>query len=344
MNLPDPPEEDQKPESKADEPPKTVDGPEQKLRFGFYREKTIHPPFATGRKPASLAGGQSAPIGAEKRQTGGIPLPRLNILPARPPEPALHPEDQPDGPFRSPGEKVPASPGDKNNPGRRLHAFEAAARKTQPAKIPWKYRLLPTREATHRAYWDVAATFSLIVNIILVCILIIMALQIRNLKTTMNELNTLGNNMLGGLYGNFVKMDQASINTTITMDAQVPLNFNLPVSQNTTVVLTSNVAIPNAHVVINTGGLAINSQASVTLPAGTTLPIALNLTIPFQSTIPISLKVPVSIPLSQTGLHDPLTGLQATVRPLYCMLNKNAQYPEGTYICAEHDAPTAGTP
>ena len=98
------------------------------------------------------------------------------------------------------------------------------------------------------------------------------------------------------------------------------------------------------HVVINTGGVAINSVANVTLPAGTSLPISLNLTIPFQSTIPISLQVPVNIPLNQTGLHQPFTGLQTTILPLYCMLNKNAQYPEGTFICAEHDAPTTGTP
>ncbi len=121
------------------------------------------------------------------------------------------------------------------------------------------------------------------------------------------------------------------------VNAQIPLNFNLPVSQNTQVVLTGDVSIPGAHVVINTGGLNINAQANVTLPAGTTLPIALNLDIPVQSTIPISLQVPVSIPMNQTELHEPFTGLQTSLRPLYCLFNKNAQYPEGMYICAEHD-------
>jgi hypothetical protein len=84
--------------------------------------------------------------------------------------------------------------------------------------------------------------------------------------------------------------------------------------------------------------------ANVTLPAGTSLPISLNLTIPFQSTIPISLQVPVNIPLNQTGLHQPITGLQTTILPLYCMLNKNAQYPEGTFICAQQNAGATGTP
>ena len=74
------------------------------------------------------------------------------------------------------------------------------------------------------------------------------------------------------------------------------------------------------------------------------IPVRLNLEIPVQSTIPINLQVPVNIPLNQTELHEPFTGLQTSLRPLYCMFNKNAQYPEGIYICAEHDAPTPGTP
>ena len=244
----------------------------------------------------------------------------------------------------STGPDMAAGPSEENNPGRRLHAIESAARNTPHAKIPWKYRIHLTGETTHRAYWDVATAFSLIVNIILIAVVLGMAFQIRTLNTTLNSLNSIGSNVLGGLYGDFAKMDQASINTTIAVDTQIPLNFNLPVSQNTTVVLTSNVAIPKAHIVINTGGLAINSVANVTLPAGTSLPISLNLTIPFQSTIPISLQLPVNIPLNQTGLHQPITEVQTTILPLYCMLNKNAQYPQGTFICAQQNAGATGTP
>ena len=344
MEQPDPLKEEQKPEPQADEQPKAVEPPKRQPRFGFYRETIRNQSEDTGKKPGSRIGGQSAPRLSSKKLVVAMPSPKPDLPGAVPPGTSEQPENQPADQVPSPDKSVPARSGDENNPGRRLHAFEAAAKKAPPARIPWKYRIRPTRETTHRAYWDVASTFSLIVNLILVCILIIMAYQIKNLKTTVNALSALGNNVLGGLYGNFVKMDEASINTTIAVDAQIPLNFNLPVSQNTTVVLTSNVNIPNAHVVITTGGLNINSLASVTLPAGTSLPIALNMTIPVQSTIPISLQVPVSIPLNQTDLHTPFTGLQTTIRPLYCMLNKNAQYPEGTFICNEHDALPTGTP
>jgi hypothetical protein len=344
MKLPDPPKEEQTPEQQADETPKEAEQPKRHPRFGFYRETMKNQPVETGKKPASKIGGQSAPRPWSKKPAKAITAAEADLPEAIPPEPITQTENQPEAAAQNPVMDMPAQPTDENNPGRRLHAFEEAAKEAPPAKIPWIYRIRPTGETTHRAYWDVASTLSLIVNIILVGVLLAMALQIKNLKTTVNALTGLGNNALGGLYANFVKMDEASINTTISVDSQIPINLSVPVNQNTTVVLTSNVTIPNAHVVINTGGLAINSTASVTLPAGTSLPIALNLTIPIQSSIPISLQVPVNIPLNQTDLHQPFTGLQTTIRPLYCMLNKNAQYPEGTFLCAPQNTASTGTP
>jgi len=345
MKLPDPPKEEQMPEQQADETPQDAEQPKRHPRFGFYRETMKNQPAETGKKPASKIGGKSAPRPWSKKMAKPTPAPMADLVETLPPpEPMPQAENQPEGVVQSPGMDMPAHPIDENNPGQRLHAFEEAAKEAPPAKIPWIYRLRPTGETTHRAYWDVASTFSLIVNVILVGVLLVMAFQIKNLKTTVNALTGMGNNALGGLYANFVKMDEASINTTISVDSQIPINLSVPVAQNTTVVLTSNVNIPNAHVVINTGGLAINSVASVTLPAGTSLPIALNLTIPIQSSIPISLQVPVNIPLNQTELHQPFTGLQTTIRPLYCMLNKNAQYPEGTFLCAPQNAASTGTP
>ena len=232
------------------------------------------------------------------------------------------------------GQRGTGQAGKGINPGLKLRAFEAAARTAPPAKLPAKYRLRPDRELARRAAWDVAAVSSLVVNAILVGVLIVMALQIKNLRATMNGL-------LGGLYGNFVAMDQASIATTITVNTNVQLNFSLPIQQNTDVVLTQNVPIPGARVSINSELLTINNApANVTLPAGTSLPIALNMSVPVMMTVPVSLDVPVNIPLSQTELHGPFTGLQQTILPLYCTFNKNAQFPQGVYICSEHDAPT----
>jgi len=217
-------------------------------------------------------------------------------------------------------------------PDLRLRTLLNAGKNSDRLDPQGESRLLSRGQRTRRAYWDVAAGTSLIVNAILVAILLIMAFQITNLKTTVNGL-------LSGLYGNFVEMDKASITTTITVNAQVPIDFMLPIQQNTDVVLTRSVNINNAYVVINSGGLSISAPASVTLPAGTNLPIALNMTVPVQSSVPITLQVPVNIPLAQTELHQPFTGLQDTVRAYYCTFDKNAQYPQGIYICEDHDAP-----
>jgi len=241
----------------------------------------------------------------------------------------------PDGQVETTG-LAEASP----NPGQKLRAFEEAAKDAKKIKLPLKYRLRPDRTKARYAYWDVAAAISLIVNALLLALLLITAGQVKQLKQTIST------GLLGGLYRNFVDMDRSSITTTINVNAQVPLNFTLPVQQNTTVVLTQSVTIPNAYVVINTQTLNISAPARVTLPSGTNLPIALNLGIPVQVSIPISLRVPVNIPLANTGLHGPFTGLETTIRPYYCMLEPNAQYPQGTFLChqASSSAATTGVP
>ena len=60
--------------------------------------------------------------------------------------------------------------------------------------------------------------------------------------------------------------------------------------------------------------------------------MALNIAVPVQFTVPITLQIPVNIPLSQTGLHQPIAGLQDTVKAYYCSIDKNAQYPDGIYL------------
>ena len=231
-----------------------------------------------------------------------------------------------------------AKPSRKNtDPDMRLRAFMTPPMTNTPEKAPKKLNLRPGRENTRRAYWDVAGGLSLILNAILISVLVIMAGQIKNLRTVMDDL-------LGGLYSNFVDMDKANISTTIPVEAQIPIVFSLPVQQNTDVTLTSAVTIPRTGVVINSGGLSINAPATITLPEGTNLPIALKLDIPVQVTIPISLQIPVNIPLNQTTLHAPFTGLQQTIKPLYCTINRNAQYPQGIFICNEQGNSNAVNP
>ncbi len=166
------------------------------------------------------------------------------------------------------------------------------------------------------AFWTITGVLSLAVNVVLIVIVIALGAQVFKLK------QLLSNQLIGGLYDNFVLMDQASIHTSVQVDSTIPVQFDLPVKTNTTVVLTSDTAISGAHVNLSTGGLSIsNAPADIVLPAGTRLPIALDITVPVSTTVPVQLTVPVDIPLKNTELHAPFVGLQNVVAPYQQLLS-----------------------
>jgi hypothetical protein len=214
----------------------------------------------------------------------------------------------------------------KQKPARR--SADAAA--SQPAETGYyiRNRFLP-------AFWTVASVISIFVNVVLIAILLIALRMLGTIQLTADDQFS---GMLGGLFHNFVKMDNASIIADIPVQASVPLNIVVPVQTTTRIRLSEDVTIP-AHVVINTGGVDIDADATVTLYAdssnrtipapqiqsgATTLPIALDFPLTVQNTIPVSLNVPVNIPLSQTQLHEPFVGLQQVVKPYYCLVEPNA--------------------
>jgi hypothetical protein len=168
-------------------------------------------------------------------------------------------------------------------------------------------------------FWTITGFLSLIVNVVLIVIVVNLASQIFSLK------NTLENQLLGGLYHNFVAMDEAHIRTSIPVSTNVPAKFNLALNTETTVILKKAVLIKGAKVVsLVSGGMSIyNAPADIVLPVGTELPIQLNLTVPVDQQIPVNLTVNVDIPLNQTDLHAPFTGLQNVVLPYYEMLKSS---------------------
>ncbi len=173
------------------------------------------------------------------------------------------------------------------------------------------------------AFWTIASVVSLTVNLVLLIILL-SVFQLRSgiQGVASNQITGL----LGGLYTNFVKMDQASIKTSIHVEKQIPVQFTLNVSGSTNVTLTQPVTIHNALVTVNTGGLNIvNARATIVLPQGTLLPINIeNLVVPVDQQVPAVLDVPVDIPLNKTELHEPFVGLQKVVEPWYCLVQPHA--------------------
>lgn len=204
---------------------------------------------------------------------------------------------------------------------------QAAVKKTEKAAKPAqpkrerkpinfdRSKIMPT-------FWTIASTISMLVNVVVVIALIVVVQLLGGTKSALAFAQGQANGLLGGLYNNFVKMDAASIKTTIHVEKDIPVQFSLNVSGSTNVTLSDDVSIRGALVTVNTGGLNINNaRANIVLPAGTVLPIFIeNLVVPVDKTVPAILDVPVNIPLNATELHEPFVGLQEVVEPYYCLL------------------------
>jgi hypothetical protein len=183
-------------------------------------------------------------------------------------------------------------------------------------------------------FWTIASVISLSINAITALVLLIVVITLLSNGLSISSLISMGDSLLGGLYTNFEKMDRASIQTNVEVNTTIPVKFDLQLNQQTNVVLSQDVTIENALVTVNTGGLNITrGNTTIILPQGTTLPVVLNLTVPVDTTVPVTLNVPVNIPLNETELHEPFTGLQDVVRPFYCMINSNAINLIGEPVC-----------
>lgn len=177
-------------------------------------------------------------------------------------------------------------------------------------------RLSISKDKILPAFWTVGAISSILLNLVLIAVLLFVGKEVFALK------NLISDQLIGGLYYNFILMDRATIETTIQVDQTIPVQFDLHLNQNTNVVLTERTIINGAQVTLSTGGLNISqAPTSIVLPEGTVLPIKLDLIVPVDTTIPIQLTVPVSIPLRDTELHEPFLGLQEVVSPYYWLLN-----------------------
>lgn len=219
--------------------------------------------------------------------------------------------------------------------------FKTKTDSDKPTKPSEEKSTLPIMERTLRAFWTVASVLSILVNIVLVAVLIVLYQNYTILKIPQGIDVDTPKNLLKGLYDNFELMEHASIETKIPVTGNIPVEFPLNIKQETTVILNEAVTIEGARVALTTGGLnIINAPATVTLPEGTRLPIILDMQVDVAQDVPIkdkdgtTLLVPVNIPLKETSLNEPFTNLQEVVRPLYCLVDKDAKSMiDGSAIC-----------
>lgn len=213
---------------------------------------------------------------------------------------------------------------------------ESTEGEVESARPSRKMRLAP-------AFWTIASTLSLTVNLILIIVLLFLLNYVSKLNLQVNELlsyASLPEDTVKGLYENFVLMDNAHIRTQIPVSLEVPVKFDIAINTQTEVTLSQDTTINQARVTLNTGGLNItNAPANIILPAGTRLPINLSLVVPVDKSVPVSLIVPVDIALRDTDLHTPFVGLQQVIQPLYCLLDPNATSNDGLLLCPPPTTP-----
>lgn len=228
----------------------------------------------------------------------------------------------------SPPPDVPAAP-----PA--YHTYEPAP---EPTRRQWRWKFLP-------AFWTVASVISLAVNVILIIILLLMFQMLDQIRGLQSYGMGQATGLLGGLYSNFVKMDEAHIRTDVDINKDIRVKFDLNVSGPTEVTLTRPVTIRGATVSVQTGGLNItDANATIVLPAGQILPINIeNLLVPVDQQVPVVMKVPVDIALAETDLHQPFVGLQEVVKPWYCLIQPNAVI-DNRQVCVQTTGPTTLQP
>lgn len=196
-------------------------------------------------------------------------------------------------------------------------------------------------------FWTVASVISLGVNLFLFAIILLLGRELFTIK------NVVSKQLIGGLYDNFVLMDQAHIRTeilvkdtiqvqdTITVNDTIPVVFNLPLQQDTEVRLTENTEVRNATIFLNgqavpldlvlKKGTRLNIKLDLTVPVSQTVPVVLN--VPVNLSVPVALKVPVDIALSETDLHTPFTGLQNVIGPYKSLLDAPPNSWAETPVC-----------
>jgi hypothetical protein len=216
------------------------------------------------------------------------------------PAPPAEPVPPPPAPAEPPP-PTPAEPPASTTPAESPPAPAAAVPPEQP------------RKSQPRKFWDAAKTITLIasmfIDLILIVAVVILANQVGSIKMTLNA-------VLGQLDSAFKDLGQVVITDTIKINQQVPVQFDLPLSQDTVVTTLAPVPI-NTQANFSLGPYgSINGTVSLQLPAGTSLPVHLEMSVPVSNAIPVVFDQPVSIPLAEKGLGHVVDKLRAALLPI----------------------------
>jgi len=236
---------------------------------------------------------------------------------------SLEPSAQPE-PTPAPAEQSPVAaplPAEPTEPAPALTATPVA---TAPAAVRGvaaeplsAAELKKVRRVIHpgfpRKIWRAAVGLtlltSMVINLILIVVVVILVNQVGAIKMTLAS-------VLGQLDSAFEGLGAASIQDTIKINHQVPVQFDLPLNQNTTVTTLAPVPI-NTQANFSLGPFGnINGVVSLQLPTGTQLPVHLELMVPVSNSIPVVFDQPINIPLAEKGLGPVVAKLRSALGPI----------------------------
>lgn len=217
------------------------------------------------------------------------PEPALPVPPAEVPAASAAPEPTPSVSPVPPAPEAPLSDDE-------LRKVRRQIRLSRPRRI-W------------RAAVSLTLVVSMFINLILIVTVFVLLNQVGAIKNTLNS-------VLGQLDSAFQGLGEASIKDTISIDQQVPVRFDLPLSQDTVVTTQGPVPI-NTQATFSLGQFgSINGTVSLQLPTGTQLPVHLELVVPVSNTIPVVFDQPIDIPLAEKGLAPVVAKLRAALAPI----------------------------
>lgn len=173
------------------------------------------------------------------------------------------------------------------------------------------------------AFKNFALIFSFIVNLVLILVLLLA------IKPVFMAKSQVAQPLLSDLDTAFKHLGETHIKSTVSVNHQLPVVFDLPLKQNTVVVLTEPVPLnAPATFALPGGGGSINGMVSLYLPVGMQLPVNLDLIVPVSTTVPVNMQIPVEIPLDQAGMGPAIEELRGVFRPLGATLESLPNSPQ----------------
>ena len=167
------------------------------------------------------------------------------------------------------------------------------------------------------AFERFALVFSFSMNVILLVVVLVLAGLLLPIK------DYIARPIMDQVMAEIDQLGETHIKTTILVEDEIQVKFDLPLNQAVNVTTMAPVPIETAaFFTLPGGGGYIRGTVSIDLPANTVLPVRLNTTVPVDQMVPVRMEVPVDINLGETDLKTSVDNFKALLKPIDNLLGK----------------------